>query len=788
CRSSKNYQLTHDYLVPSLRTWLTRKQKATRQGRAELRLADLASFWTAKPESRRLPSIFEFLQIRLYTRRSTWNEAQRKMMAAAFRRHALRELTVVVAALTITAAVYLFYGQSRATALQRQLYSAQIDKVSGIIADMGPYRWWIDPLLRSDLAQAGGDDDGKRLRASLAMLPADARQAEPLFERLMAADRSMDADPGAFDAVRQALLPYKAQFTGRLWGIAAAPPSDQELLCAASVLALYAADDGPHWHAGAAKVATVLARANPYSVKNCARMLSGARDKLIGPLSDIARNPDGHANERLSATNILADWAADRVDVLTPILIDGTLEQFAVVYPRLLGLGSAPVSRLNQEIDVAMSDDPAEGQNEVIAQRKARAAIALLKLGQSEKVWPLFRRSRDERARSYLIHWSRPLDVELRVFTDRWGREKEVDCQAALLFVFGEYPVSAWPADQRGRLVDEQLARMFEEHADAGLHAALQWLLKKWNCGDRVQDAVGRLGKNYPQRQAAGPVNRRQWYVNSERQTYVIVDARAPFMMGSSPRETEPDDHETRYLCSIGRRYAIAASSVTRSQFQRFQESNPDVATKTAPTIVRTDDSPQTGMTWFEAAQYCNWLSKEDGIPDEELCYLPNRDGKYAEGMRTKEHCESMAGYRLPTEAEWEYACRAGTTTRFYFGQSDALLVDYAWYQANSGGHTRPVGTLKPNSFGLFDMLGNTWVWTGSSFRPYPTSEDSVVDNRNVEQPVTNNSRIVLRAGAYNNLPRHVRAGYRGIYNAGDRQFWFGLRPVQTIKPQSPIR
>ncbi len=348
------------------------------------------------------------------------------------------------------------------------------------------------------------------------------------------------------------------------------------------------------------------------------------------------------------------------------------------------------------------------------------------------------------------------------------------------MLLLGEYPEDAWPVGQRARLIDDQLARMFEEHPDPGLHGALQWILKKWGRGDRVQNAIGRLGKNYGQRQADGEINRRQWYVNSERQTYVVLDAHAPFTMGSFRRETEPDDHESRHLRRIGRRYAMATTPVTLSQFQRFQRSNPDAARMIDPSTVQTDDFPQTGMTWYEAARYCNWLSKLDGIPKAHFCYVTNSGGKYAEGMRAKDHYEKLAGYRLPTEAEWEYACRAGTITRFYFGQSDSLMANYAWYEADSGDHAMPVGMLKPNDFGLFDMLGNTWEWTGSPFRLYPTSEDSVVDDGGPGQPDSDN-RIVLRGGAYNNLPRHVRAGYRAIFNASDRRLWFGFRPVQTI-------
>jgi hypothetical protein len=97
------YQLTHDYLVPSLREWLTRKQKETRRGRAELRLADRAAAWNARPESRHLPAWWEWLNIRLLSRKRDWTAPQRRMMGKAGRYHALRGmgLAVMVAALTL---------------------------------------------------------------------------------------------------------------------------------------------------------------------------------------------------------------------------------------------------------------------------------------------------------------------------------------------------------------------------------------------------------------------------------------------------------------------------------------------------------------------------------------------------------------------------------------------------------------------------------------------------------------------------------------------------------------
>jgi hypothetical protein len=102
-RGEKYYQLTHDYLVPSLRNWLARERRSTRRGRMELLLAEQAAEWNAKPENRRLPSWWEWLNIRLLTRRKDWTDSQRRMLRKAGRYHAVRGLAFAVAFLVVTA-------------------------------------------------------------------------------------------------------------------------------------------------------------------------------------------------------------------------------------------------------------------------------------------------------------------------------------------------------------------------------------------------------------------------------------------------------------------------------------------------------------------------------------------------------------------------------------------------------------------------------------------------------------------------------------------------------------
>lgn len=103
----------------------------------------------------------------------------------------------------------------------------------------------------------------------------------------------------------------------------------------------------------------------------------------------------------------------------------------------------------------------------------------------------------------------------------------------------------------------------------------------------------------------------------------------------------------------------------------------------------QTPDHPVVCVTWDDSDAFCKWLSKKEGRK-----------------------------YRLPTEAEWEYACRAGTKTPYFFGEDSGLLGRYIWYKDNSGGAAHPVGQLSPNPRGLYDMCGNVWQWTADWYAP----------------------------------------------------------------------
>ncbi len=207
-------------------------------------------------------------------------------------------------------------------------------------------------------------------------------------------------------------------------------------------------------------------------------------------------------------------------------------------------------------------------------------------------------------------------------------------------------------------------------------------------------------------------------------------------------------------------------------QFLRFR---PDYKPQFAPAA----DCPVVA-SWYRVAEYCNWLSKEEGLPETQWCYEPSQKGEYEEGMKPASDFLKRTGYRLPTEAEWEYACRAGAATSWYFGQAEELLAKYGWYGKNSGGRTWPVGCLKPNDFGLFDVHGNVYEWCQDHYASYALEQGgrATEDVGDVSPPLNKVTRV-LRGGAFLFQPENLRSANR-LRDLPGLRFIFGFRPART--------
>ncbi|MBI2808208.1 MAG: SUMF1/EgtB/PvdO family nonheme iron enzyme [Planctomycetes bacterium] len=190
------------------------------------------------------------------------------------------------------------------------------------------------------------------------------------------------------------------------------------------------------------------------------------------------------------------------------------------------------------------------------------------------------------------------------------------------------------------------------------------------------------------------------------------------FTMGSPPGEKDRFDDETPHRVTIAKGFHLGIHQVTQAQWQAVMGNS--------PSHFKGDDLPVERVSWNDACAFCKKLGAKDGHT-----------------------------YRLPTEAEWEYACRAGSQTAYCFGDNPGVLGPYAWFSENSGSKTHPVGQKHANDWGLYDMHGNVWEWCADFYGEYPSKP--VTDPTG---PATGSEHL-LRGGSWHIHPLILRSADR---------------------------
>jgi formylglycine-generating enzyme required for sulfatase activity len=223
---------------------------------------------------------------------------------------------------------------------------------------------------------------------------------------------------------------------------------------------------------------------------------------------------------------------------------------------------------------------------------------------------------------------------------------------------------------------------------------------------------------------------------------FVLVQA-GTYKRGSPPQEQGREADEAQHLVTLTRPFLLQATEVTQAQWESLMGNN--------PSGVACPSCPVSDVSWWDALAYLNALSQQQGL---EACYAldgcegtPGENFQCASAKVSPLRCK---GYRLPTEAEWEFAARAGSPEARY-----GALPEVAWFAENAGGQAHPVSTLQPNAWGLYDMLGNVYEWTYDGFAPYSSATQQ--DPMGKEGP---GSRVI-RGGCWQYEAARVRAAFR---------------------------
>jgi serine/threonine protein kinase/formylglycine-generating enzyme required for sulfatase activity len=421
---------------------------------------------------------------------------------------------------------------------------------------------------------------------------------------------------------------------------------------------------------------------------------------------------------------------------------------------------------------------PLEEQT-TLARRQAQAALTLIRLHSPRRAWPVFQLCPDPTARSFLVRDVVPFNVDLMALLERLHAEPDVSSRRALVLALGEFPVERLGEARRDAI--ERLLRQYQSEGDAGLHGALAWTLDRW--GERSARA------EIDRKLAGKPEETKSWYVSPGGATMVVQNGPMEYVMGSPNSEVGRSPGEHRHRQRVGHRWAIAAHEVTAQDFARCRQASGLKTTLPREPSVEPK-GPALGLSWFDAARYCRWLSEQENVPETQMCYPPLAEIK--DGMILPKDFLQRTGYRLPLEAEWEYSCRAGTEASRYFGAAEEGatpawtirkdfegLGGYAWFLATAGGRSHRVGTLMPNDFGLFDMLGNAGEWCHNA-GDAAASADELPEG---ERVIASRTARVLRGGSYLQGESAARCAARVLVGPHSRLAGNGLRVVRTLPP-----
>ncbi len=695
------YQLTHDYLVQTLRVWLNQKQQETRSGRAELRLAERSAMWNAKPESRQLPSLWEYLSIVGLASRQRRTQAEHKMMAMANRFYGLRFLLGCVCLTAVIASGMIIRQQvrdanhrTRVSGLVDQLLVAEVKdvpKIALLLEHEPPQHTKLVRTIADDVSRPTSD----RLRCNFVLAKAEGDRASQL------ARDAMESTVPLLRLIRDRLeslgdaLPE--EITNELWAVVRSDAEEQRRhLCAASLLAV-TDPSSDQWLQASPTVINATLSESPQEIDQWVALLRPVAPMLTPEWEKRFFESSTTANDLAVASRALSQYAD--ADLLCNLLLDARPEQSALLAPGITSHEDKVAAFMNEVVSNQVDTD---GQKALSHRAMTNAIVTLVRLGQVSMINKTLGRSGDATVRSTFIleahdHGLTPeeLHAAFKKMTDPIGRQ-------AVLLALEPYTAREF-LNQTDREFTQTLKQLVRESQFATERSAAELLLRRRGLEQEI--GVVKTELACPMAQASDALNERDWWINSERHVMCVMRGPQRFDFGSAKSEPGQSDKESLRQVVLSHDFAVSAHEVSVPQYLRFR---PDAQFAYATDL--EEELAANKVSLLDAIKYCRWLSEQEGVPEEQMCF-PAIDQITEEDVFLDEEHRMRSGYRLLTEEEWECVCRAGTTTPWFIGSESLHLNHFAWGFSNSNDRPHGVGRKMPNPWGFFDVVGNMTEW-----------------------------------------------------------------------------
>ena len=657
----------------------------------------------------------------------------------------------LVAAIAVLTSVVVLVGKSqrdvrevRQAALVEKLRTVSPAEVPLVAAEMEPFAEDVRPKVAAVLNDPN-ESRAVRLNAALLLAKHDPAAVEYLWERLPTA--SVRDLPQFVAALAETPQRQREKYWQRLLDTREAVPAKIRF---AAVLAAAGPADST-WKIVAAELANGLVDHLGGEPGEWARLFKPVRAALHDRLlARMTLDADGDAGSVAAA--LLATLYDDEPTTLVADLDRASLAQAFRFYRSLSALEDSQFPEVTLAVSARRElvwtpsilltyprfEDEVEPQIAVDAEAggRTRSALALLAKGRGEAVWPLLEPGPNPRVRSYIIEHAAASGIDPQVLMKGLDAARTPGVRQGLILALGNYTVVRFSPAQFDSIC-QRLLDLYETDSHPGVHSACRWALSRFRATDKVRAIDGRAA-------SANFEANRSWWATPDGTTFAKLPA-GEDVIGSPPtewnRDLSPPKAEDATRVFIPRATALATTEVTFEQYQRFlrslagpkpetlpQPSFPALAggvaasdwsqytsvlaipqTTQASRYFKSPDCPMGEIPWTLAMAYCRWLGEQQGVPEHEQPYAPVGTIIIQAGMGNTIRADYLnrTGYRLPTEAEWE----VGARTRYPFGSDELLVPKYAVSDGNLGDQSFPVGRLKPNALGLFDVTGNAREW-----------------------------------------------------------------------------